>query len=484
MGFQISEYSQIIWVIVGCAVLLGLLALCRSFRNWRKAFAGQEARVKDCLATAARESIFEIAMKNEAEDEVRRISAVFKGIEKERLLLLTSTQNIDPLLGSTVEVSFVLTQGDCVGLYTFQGSVLGFFPEGEGYSVELSLPRNLNRVQRRAFLRCSPPASVIYDCSVWVLSAQAINGRKPLVSKEPQFTRHDLTLSNISAGGVKLLFQADACHRQGGYLISDDGDKCSYMIIYIHLMGTSSCPELRLWLMGKVIRVEPSVHGLGVSLKFLRWRVSFGGGELIPWNEVGSGGVEPLQDWVLRTDLATRGNFSDMPVCSELDSAERLAVFLRDPLTGVANESFFLAHMEGLLDQRKEQGRPLACIGFEVLDIEGVKATCGQEGVEHVLKTVALSICKSVRSNDMVGRFGENRFYLVLPETDLAGARILAGRLSRKISETILPLDVGGTLKIATRTGCAALSRGDEEFLGTRAFLNEVDASIAKADRA
>lgn len=479
-----AEFSEIIWIIAGCAALLALFVVCRRIGGRRNTARSRAAQAETyLLAAVASASVFDVSFAAEEGGETTRLNAVCKGMEKDRLHMETDSTAVEPVLGGQVEASFALTQGMYVGLYRFRSEVLGFFPEESGYSFELASPADVTRVQRRAFMRHTPAASAVRECRAWELSDRAIAEHQPVSLSVTRYTRADTTLLNLSAGGLKLLLDAEKLSREGR-LETREGEPWRHLLLFLDLRGQAECKDLAVWLVGKVTHVESSDRGMGVGLQFLRWRLSTGGGEKLPWQPASEAeGVEPLMRWVMQADLARRREEAEMSLFGEAGSAERLALFLRDSLTGVATESYFLAHLEGALEGCRQQRQALGCIVFEVLDLDGIRTTCGENVAEHVLKTAAMLIGKSVRATDMVGRIGENRFYIALQETDLPGARILAGRLRRKVEDTVFPLDSGGVLRLVTRTGCVAVSRGSADIPDAKALIEAANASLAQALR-
>jgi two-component system, cell cycle response regulator len=55
----------------------------------------------------------------------------------------------------------------------------------------------------------------------------------------------------------------------------------------------------------------------------------------------------------------------------------------------------------------------------------------------EILKTVSEAIAKKIRESDLVGRFGEDSFFILLPETPKAGVKAVATRIQELISSLI-----------------------------------------------
>ena len=57
---------------------------------------------------------------------------------------------------------------------------------------------------------------------------------------------------------------------------------------------------------------------------------------------------------------------------------------------------------------------------------------------DQVLKEISSIIQENVREIDIVGRFGGEEFCVVLPDTDLEGARVVAQRIRRSAEKRVI----------------------------------------------
>lgn len=104
-----------------------------------------------------------------------------------------------------------------------------------------------------------------------------------------------------------------------------------------------------------------------------------------------------------------------------LDFQELLAQ--EDGLTGLLNARTFRQRCDAIFMLAKRHGRPLA-LGYLDLDgFKGVNDSFGHAVGDEVLKAVASALSKRLRASDLGSRLGGDEFAVLLPETDLAGAR-------------------------------------------------------------
>jgi len=93
-----------------------------------------------------------------------------------------------------------------------------------------------------------------------------------------------------------------------------------------------------------------------------------------------------------------------------------------------------------------------------------------------VLKSIADFFSKSVRKSDIVARYGGEEFALILPETDIKGAVILAERLRKGVQEMEIILNNNQRLHITISLGVTMY----KPFRGKKKKAELIDA----ADRA
>jgi diguanylate cyclase (GGDEF)-like protein len=118
---------------------------------------------------------------------------------------------------------------------------------------------------------------------------------------------------------------------------------------------------------------------------------------------------------------------------SSMDLQESLAQL--DGLTGMMNARAFKTSCETLFELASRHDRPLA-LGYLDLDgFKGVNDRLGHTVGDEVLKAVAAALGQRLRASDLGGRLGGDEFAVLLPETDLAGARAFFTGLRESLSD-------------------------------------------------
>ncbi|MBV8051710.1 MAG: GGDEF domain-containing protein [Acidobacteriaceae bacterium] len=109
---------------------------------------------------------------------------------------------------------------------------------------------------------------------------------------------------------------------------------------------------------------------------------------------------------------------------TKLKEVEELA--LRDPLTGLSNRR----NMEERIETRIKRGQTFCVVMLDLNQFKQVNDQHGHIAGDILLQQFAQELRSSMRSSDVVGRWGGDEFLLVL-DADAAGARAQVGRLQK-----------------------------------------------------
>jgi diguanylate cyclase (GGDEF)-like protein len=156
---------------------------------------------------------------------------------------------------------------------------------------------------------------------------------------------------------------------------------------------------------------------------------------------------------------------------SDRNAARELA--LHDPLTGLANRRCFDAFLQEAFMLARRHHRPLSLLVLDVDSFKGYNDTFGHPAGDELLATLARDLEALGRASDLVARIGGEEFAIVLPETDLVGARMLAERARAGIERSS-----SFRCPVTISVGVASL---DEKSPDPFAFLQHCDAQLYRA---
>ncbi len=156
-----------------------------------------------------------------------------------------------------------------------------------------------------------------------------------------------------------------------------------------------------------------------------------------------------------------------------------LSLALIDELTGLYNRRYVLAHLGELLARMGDGGPGTALLMFDVDRFKAVNDKYGHPAGDDVLRELAARMLRQVRSVDLVARLGGEEFVAVMPETNLAGAAVVAERLRLAVAQE--PFVVQGTgekLPVTISIGVAATDDGGDSV---ETLLKRADDALYRA---
>lgn len=104
-----------------------------------------------------------------------------------------------------------------------------------------------------------------------------------------------------------------------------------------------------------------------------------------------------------------------------------------DALTGVFNARAFREETQRLLALAARHGRPVALGYLDLDDFKKVNDTLGHAEGDRVLKAFGALLVSLLRATDTVGRLGGDEFAVLLPDTDVQGARIALEQIRQRL---------------------------------------------------
>jgi diguanylate cyclase (GGDEF)-like protein len=153
-------------------------------------------------------------------------------------------------------------------------------------------------------------------------------------------------------------------------------------------------------------------------------------------------------------------------------------ITIEDSLTGLRNRRYVADQLPQEIKRAKRHGRPLCVAMCDIDHFKSVNDDYSHAFGDDVLRRIAKVFLSTARESDTVSRYGGEEFLVILPDTDLAGAEVLAERIRAAVSELVFG-EVAPGLRVSMSIGIAQLTPGRDE----RELLAEADARLYEAKR-
>jgi diguanylate cyclase (GGDEF)-like protein len=159
---------------------------------------------------------------------------------------------------------------------------------------------------------------------------------------------------------------------------------------------------------------------------------------------------------------------------------EMYQLAVTDTLTQLANRKYFDGELSTELGRVRRHGRNLSLLLLDIDFFKHVNDQHGHPAGDAVLFQLAQLIRARVRSHDIAARIGGEELAILMPETDLAGARVVAEELRRAIDEHVVEY-AEQQLRVTVSIGCAEVEPGDTD---AATFVRRCDERLYAAKAA
>jgi len=158
-------------------------------------------------------------------------------------------------------------------------------------------------------------------------------------------------------------------------------------------------------------------------------------------------------------------------------AAELEQMALTDFLTNLYNRRYFMQRGAEEFKRATRNSQPLALLMLDIDEFKKVNDTCGHEAGDLTLQQVAAALKSSLRETDIIGRLGGEEFAVLLPNTSLEGADLLAERVRLSVANTSFEMSPGEVL-ISTITISVGVAAFTDEMSGIDDLLRNADAAL------
>ena len=140
-----------------------------------------------------------------------------------------------------------------------------------------------------------------------------------------------------------------------------------------------------------------------------------------------------------------------------------------DSLTGIANRREFSVILAREVERARRYGSAMSLAMYDLDFFKRVNDSFGHDAGDYVLQAVTELVQSNIRATDVVARWGGEEFMLLMPQTELDAANLVAEKLRQAIAVD----------KLTASFGVTAFREGDD----LNSLLKRVDDALYQAKK-
>ena len=160
-------------------------------------------------------------------------------------------------------------------------------------------------------------------------------------------------------------------------------------------------------------------------------------------------------------------------IVKDIENARLFRLSITDSLTKAYNRQYLFQRLPDEIERSRRYGAALSVLLFDVDRFHAFNSEHGHAAGDFVLKEIVRVVQGVVRDVDGLIRYGGEEFLLLLPETAIAGAQLLAERIREAVEQAELPWS-STRLKVTVSLGVAQMRDGDTD----ESLLKRVDDAL------
>ena len=161
-----------------------------------------------------------------------------------------------------------------------------------------------------------------------------------------------------------------------------------------------------------------------------------------------------------------------------IHNAKLYALAVTDGLTGLYVRRYFDLRMEEEFDQAKRYARSFSLMLFDIDHFKAFNDTHGHQTGDMVLIQFAALLRRNTRRSDICCRYGGEEMAVILPETGIEEASLLATKLCSTIRKHVFSGTAGQDLSVTTSIGVAEHC---ERYAAPADMVQAVDEALYEA---
>ncbi|MBX3520564.1 MAG: PleD family two-component system response regulator [Xanthobacteraceae bacterium] len=152
-----------------------------------------------------------------------------------------------------------------------------------------------------------------------------------------------------------------------------------------------------------------------------------------------------------------------------------------DALTGLYNRRYMESHVGTLVDRSAARGKSLSVLLLDIDYFKSINDSYGHDAGDDVLRDFSDRLRACIRGIDLACRYGGEEFVVVMPDTDIGVATMVAERIRRRVAGDLFPIQKGEKqIEVTISIGIAARSTPEDN---AAMILKRADEALYRAKR-
>jgi two-component system cell cycle response regulator len=192
--------------------------------------------------------------------------------------------------------------------------------------------------------------------------------------------------------------------------------------------------------------------------------------------------IKPVHQVELTSRLKTARRILDLEKSQKRYIDEIKSLSFIDPVTAIFNRRYLEDHIPQEIKRAYRYERSLSLVLVSINEYRQTLETHGNFSWDVVIKHCAECLTESVRTDiDWLVRYGEDKFLVVLPETDTAAAMTMAKRLRLRIASTVIKM-YDKEMRVTASFGVAGFTACQQKMgMTAEVLLDKVDRCLCQA---
>ena len=159
---------------------------------------------------------------------------------------------------------------------------------------------------------------------------------------------------------------------------------------------------------------------------------------------------------------------------------QQVVSILADPVTGLPGRTQFQADLIEGFAGAKKTGRPLCLLFINPDDFAGVNERFGRDPSDRIIREIAENLRSTIRSSDIVAKYGGAIYVAVLHDTPLSAAKVVAENVLRSLTERAY---LEGAVRLGFSIGVATFDPKSDSGEDSSDLIRRADQALNAAKR-